>query len=595
MGESASRRRWPAGKAWAIASRAIVAVYSRPGSRSLGRLVARQVRQVEDLGRDELRGAARRDVVQPGGDQRPRPVAREAEREPRVAEDLQPLRQGRRGEAERLALGRPLVGREVARLALGAPGAGVGAAQLRAEDAEAAADRAVRGGRLSVRRPVPVGVPEHQVGVQPQRPGLEARRRPHVLRRPAPRHLVHPRDGRRGVLHPDAQHGLVHHARVHALEPVVPPAQRVLQEADGRSRSDVVRERVRPGPDEALARARQTLQQARHAVGVAVGPAADGVHGDLDGRVVLAHGAVLPVRVAALVRQPGVDPRPVGRESLLPELAPALSDGGLVRRLALPVQHARAPVQQVGRQHAAALVVDVVGVAVVGAHEGDDRLERRRAAGGQLQAVEAAPRDAGHADGAGAPRLRRDPGDDVEQVLLLLRVVLVLEHAVRLAAAAQVHAHAGVAARGPVRVDEDVARGHAVAEPVGHRLEDAGHGVGLRIHRQPHASREPRPVAQRDPDVVQLPDLAKLLVALGHVDLQLGCPPSLLGAWGGRQRPRAASAPLGRPLRGRDRVRCDDVRSTYVLAERVRSNVRALARHPSLRVGAAGPRGTAGA
>ena len=81
------------------------------------------------------RDAARGHVVEPGGDQRQRPVAREAERQPRVAEDLERLRERRRGEAERLALRGALVGREVARLALGAPRAGVGAAELRAEDA----------------------------------------------------------------------------------------------------------------------------------------------------------------------------------------------------------------------------------------------------------------------------------------------------------------------------------------------------------------------------------------------------------------------------------------------------------------------------
>ena len=62
------------------------------GLQALGRLVARQVRQVEDLRGDEPGDAARRHVVQPGGDQRQRPVAREAEREPRVAEDLERLR-----------------------------------------------------------------------------------------------------------------------------------------------------------------------------------------------------------------------------------------------------------------------------------------------------------------------------------------------------------------------------------------------------------------------------------------------------------------------------------------------------------------------
>ena len=388
--------------------------------------MARQVGQVEDLRRDEPGDAARRHVVQPGGDQRQRPVAREAEREPRVAEDLQRLRERRRGEAERLALRRTLVGGEVARLALGAPGAGVGAAELGAADAEAAAVRAVRGGRLSIRRRRVRGVAQHAVGVEPQAPGLDARRRPRVLGDPAPRDLVHPGRRRHGLLHPDAQHRLVHDAGVHALQPVVPPAQRLLQEADRRARRDVVRERVRPRADQPLARPGQALEQAQDAVGVAVGPAADGVDGDLDGGVVLADRAVLPVGVAALVREPGVDPRLVGLEALLPELAPALADGGLVRRLALPVQHAGAPVQQVGGQHAAALVVHVVGVAVVGAHERDDRLQRRRAAGGQLQAVEAAPRDAGHADAAGAPRLGGDPGDDLEEVLLLLRVVLVL-------------------------------------------------------------------------------------------------------------------------------------------------------------------------
>ena len=98
-------------------------------------------------------------------------------------------------------------------------------------------------------------------------------------------------------------------------------------------------------------------------------------------------------------------------------------------------------------------------------------------------------------DRAGAPRLRRDPGDDLEQVLLLLRVVLVLEHAVRLAAAAQVQAHARVPARRPVRVDEHVARGHAVAEPVRHRLEDAGHGDWT--PRPPAARRAPRAASRR--------------------------------------------------------------------------------------------------
>ena len=58
-------------------------------------------------------------------------------------------------------------------------------------------------------------------------------------------------------------------------------------------------------------------------------------------------------------------------------------------------------------EQAAALVVDVVGIAVDGRAERDDRLQRRRLLGRHLQAVEAAPGDAHHADLAGAPGLRR--------------------------------------------------------------------------------------------------------------------------------------------------------------------------------------------
>ena len=86
----------------------------------------------------------------------------------------------------------------------------------------------------------------------------------------------------------------------------------------------------------------------------------------------------------------------------------------------VPAQHRRRPLQHV-RADAAAVVVDVVGVAVVGRAQRDDRLQRRRAVGGDLQRVEPAPRDADHADRAGAPRLLGDPGDHLARVGLLLR------------------------------------------------------------------------------------------------------------------------------------------------------------------------------
>ena len=128
----------------------------------------------------------------------------------------------------------PLVAREVGRLPLRAPDARLGPARLDAEQ------RA---------RPPPSGeLPDARV---------DARRRPRLLGHPAARpHLVgRPRLDR--VLHPDAQHRLVHDAGLDALEPVVEPAHALLQEADRRPGRAVLGERVRPRPDQPLARARR--------------------------------------------------------------------------------------------------------------------------------------------------------------------------------------------------------------------------------------------------------------------------------------------------------------------------------------------------
>ena len=137
---------------------------------------------------------------------------------------------------------------------------------------------------LSASEPFPLG-PQ----VQAPRPVAGVGRGPARLGHPAARPLPVVRRGRRVLLHPGPEHRLVHDPGVDPLEPVVPPPQRLLEEADLRPGHRVVRERVRPRPDQALARARQAGQQARDGVGVAVGPAADGVHRHLDRGVVLAH------------------------------------------------------------------------------------------------------------------------------------------------------------------------------------------------------------------------------------------------------------------------------------------------------------------
>ncbi len=112
---------------------------------------------------------------------------------------------------------------------------------------------------------------------------------------------------------------------------------------------------------------------------------------------------------------------------------------------------------EAGVELGAAHVMHVVAIAVVGRAQRDDRLERRWPARRDLQRVEAAPRDAEHADHARAPWLGRQPGDDLERVVLLLLAVLVGQHTVGLAAAADVDAHRGIAVSSEIGVGERVA------------------------------------------------------------------------------------------------------------------------------------------
>ena len=91
------------------------------------------------------------------------------------------------------------------------------------------------------------------------------------------------------------------------LQPLVPPAQRLLQETDARGRHGEVRIFVRPWSDDGLAGGAQALHQARHGVGIGIVPAADHQCRRFDRGEVLAHGTVLPVFVAMRVREPGDD------------------------------------------------------------------------------------------------------------------------------------------------------------------------------------------------------------------------------------------------------------------------------------------------
>ena len=75
--------------------------------------------------------------------------------------------------------------------------------------------------------------------------------------------------------------------------------------------------------------------------------------------------------------------------------------------------------------------MDVIVVAVISRAERDDRLELFGTSSGDLKPVEASPGDAHHADGPSAPRLRRDPLQNLQGVILLLLEILAEEDAFR--------------------------------------------------------------------------------------------------------------------------------------------------------------------
>src|SRR6266511_1371667 len=126
--------------------------------------------------------------------------------------------------------------------------------------------------------------------------------------------------------HPRAQHRLIHDAGIDALEPIIPPPQHLLQEADLRAGKRKMRITVGPRPDEALARHRQSLKKAWNCILIGIGPTADGVHRALDRRGILAYRPMLPISITSLVLQPKFEEQPHVLQALQPHRAPAIAD-----------------------------------------------------------------------------------------------------------------------------------------------------------------------------------------------------------------------------------------------------------------------------
>src|SRR4051812_15614963 len=264
-----------------------------------------------------------------------------------------------------------------------------------------------------------------------------------------------------------------------------------------------------PRPDQRAALSGVAREQPEDRVAVGVVPSADHVHGAGDRREVLAHGALLPELVAPLMRRPG---HAVGRRrshAREPVVAPALPHDGRIGRLRVDREHRRRPREAVPRKQAAAHVVDVVGVAVVGRAHADHGPERGRVVRGDLETVEAAPRLADDADAARAPRLGRQPGDDLDPIELLLRQVLVLHNPVRVARAAHVDPHRGVAVAGEVLMDGRIPQRRAVVLAVRDVLEHRGDRLAPGVPRHPDARGQATAVCERDPCVLDDPHRAR--------------------------------------------------------------------------------------
>ena len=384
------------------------------------------------------------------------------------------------------------------------------AGELRAEpdDAELAAVGAHGLGRGHCALAAALRRGRQAVGIQVQAALLQPVGRPDLIADPAPGNV---RDGRTGparVHDVGAKGRILVDAGIDALEVAVPPAQRLLQKTDARLGHGEMRVLVRPGADDAPGGRLQRAHQARHRIGVGIVPAAHGQHGGVDGADVLVDGAVFPVGIAVRVFQPGDGQQRLGLQPLQPHGAPALAHQRRIRRTRGVGMHRGRPAQ-VLTQQAAALVMDVVGVAVVGGAQRDHRLERRRPQRGDLQAVEAAPRDAHHAHLAGAPGLLRQPGDHVAAVLQFLCGVFVVHQALGVAIAAHVHPHAGIPVAGQIGVGQRIAHMGTVPFAVGQVFQDHRHRLLPGVGRHPDACGQLCAVGQGDEEVGGFADFAR--------------------------------------------------------------------------------------
>ena len=409
------------------------------------------------------------DVVEAGDDVGDRSVDLEIEFHHRLAENVDVRLEQLGLEGDRCAVVLALIAREFRSVTAGAVRAPFAAGKTQCL------------GRDGGSRLVAARFPAETVRIQVIAAVVDPFRGPRDLADPVTRTVTVPGTRRHPVLQEDPEHRLFHDSRLLVLEPVIPPAQHLLEKAEVGPGSVLhMAPLVGVGADESETWHLESGKQAKDGVGVAVEPATDGEDRTADGAIVLAHRSVTPVGIACLVAHPRFDRAGDVLQPRLPVRPPVLSHDQRVSGERQDAEEGGSPVKVVVEK-AATHVVHVVAVAVVGGARRDDGLEFRRLQGSHLKRVETAPRDAEHAHVAGAPGLPGDPGDHLLAVIELLLCVLVAHDAETVTGAGKVDAQAGIAVAGEPCVLRLVSRTCHVALAIGKVLEECGHRIVFRI------------------------------------------------------------------------------------------------------------------
>jgi len=150
--------------------------------------------------------------------------------------------------------------------------------------------------------------------------------------------------------------------------------------------------------------------------------------------------------------------------------------------------------------------VHIVVVAVVGEADGDEGFQLRRAAGRDLQAVEATPGFAKHAKTAVTPGLCGDPGHHFQAVVLFLFEIFVIQNAIGFTAAANVYPDAGITVSGKVGMANGISNGCSIVLSIGNVLKQSRARPGIGLEWEPDAGGEPGAVSQRNPGIFYFAD-----------------------------------------------------------------------------------------